>query len=80
MQQSTTPGNPQHGYSPQQPIQTVAAGYGSQQNAPAYTSQSQQQTTGGTASQGYSSQQQVCRYNVLFLAYILRKESELMRS
>jgi len=80
MQQSSTPSNPQHGYSTQQPIQTVAAGYGSQQNAPAYTTQSQQQTTGSTASQGYSTQQQVCRYNILFLACILRKGSELMRS
>ena len=49
MQQSSGPGTPQHGYSTQQPIQTVAAGYGPQQNAPAYTTQSQQQ---------------VCRYNI----------------
>lgn len=75
MQQSTVPANPQHGYSTQQPIQTVAAGYGSQQSTPAYTTQSQQQTSGGTATQGYSSQQQVCRCNILLVAYILRKVS-----
>jgi hypothetical protein len=68
MQQSSGPTTPQHGYSTQQPGQTAAAGYGSQQNAPAYTAQSQQQTSGGTAPQGYSSQQQVCRVVVLFLA------------
>jgi hypothetical protein len=75
MQQSSGPGTPQHAYSTQQPLQTVAAGYGPQQNAPAFTTQSQQQTSGGTAPQGYSSQQQVCRYSILFLAYILRKDS-----
>jgi len=80
MQQSSGPSNPQHGYSTQQPIQTVAAGYGPQQNAPAYTTQSQQQTSGGTTTQGYSSQQQVCRHNILLLAYILREKCELMSS
>jgi hypothetical protein len=63
MQQSPGPNTPQHGYNTQQPIQTVSAGYSTQQNTPAYTTQaqSQQPSSGGSAPQGYSSQQ-VCRY------------------
>lgn len=62
MQQSAGPNTPQHGYNTQQPIQTVSAGYSTQQNTPAYTTQpqSQQPSSGGSAPQGYSSQQ-VCR-------------------
>lgn len=60
MQQSPGPNAPQHGYNTQQPIQTVTAGYATQQNSPGYTTQSQQPSSGGSTPQGYSSQQ-VCR-------------------
>jgi hypothetical protein len=60
MQQSPGPNTPQHGYNTQQPIQTVTAGYATQQNTPSFTTQpQQQQQSGGPAPQGYSSQQ-VC--------------------
>jgi hypothetical protein len=68
-QQQSGPNTPQHGYNTQQPIQTVTAGYATQQqNTPAYTTQSQQPSSGSSAPQGYSSQQ-VCRhrtYNAWF--------------
>ncbi|XP_021941516.1 double-stranded RNA-specific editase 1-like isoform X2 [Zootermopsis nevadensis] len=63
MQQSPGPNPPQHGYNTQQPIQTVSVGYSTQQNTPAYTTQSQPQpqtqqpSSGGSTPQGYSSQQ-----------------------
>lgn len=86
MQQSPGPNPPQHGYNTQQPIQTVSVGYSTQQNTPAYTTQSQpqpqQSSSGGSTPQGYSSQQ-VCRcvtHNYFNVVVVLLQLPEVVQN